>query len=285
MSNATMNVRTMMIALMLAGMAAAQAATGAMDQGSTSSPASANTVSASGQARVADKFAAPFVTLAGSRENAVALATALRNGSTATLTYTTIAADGTTMTTTVEITPPTKPMGRGNVSHSLALAQFALNQEDIPNPTGAQLRTALEGGTTMTADGRSVTFAGVLQQRADGMGFGRIAQSYGTTMGAVNRGIKAPATPDVMTTTAGGSNNSPSVTASNVASAPSVAAGRGLTTAAGTAAGAGQVCQGAHYGGGRSWSHDGGRCRPRCQGAHDGGRCNQSRRPAWNSDC
>ena len=182
--------------------------------------------------------------MAGSRENAVALATALRNSSTATLTYTTIAEDGTTMTTTVEITPPTKPMGWGNVSHSLALAQFALNQEGISNPTGAQLRTALEGGTTMTADGRSVNFAGVLQQRADGMGFGRIAQSYGTTMGAVNRGIKAPATSDAMTTTAGGANSSPSVTASNVASAPSVAAGRGLTTAAGTAAGAGQGAKG-----------------------------------------
>ena len=236
MSEPTMNVRATMFALMLGGMAAAQATVGATDQGSTSSPASANTVSAPGQARVADKFAVPFITLAGSRENAVALSTALRNGSTATLTYTSIAADGTTMTTMVEITTPTKPMGWGNVSHSLALARFALNQEGISNPTGAQLRAALDGGTIMTADGRSLTFAGVLQQRADGMGFGRIAQSYGTTMGAVNRGIKASATSDEMTTTAVGS-SSPTVTAPKVASAPSVAAGRGLTTAAGTAAG------------------------------------------------
>ena len=132
MNNPIMNVRAMMIALMLAGMAATQATADATDQGSTSSPASANIVSASGQARVADKFAAPFVTLAGSRENAVALATALRNGSTATLTYTAIAADGTTTTTMVEITPPTKPMGWGNVSHSLALAQFALNRKAFP---------------------------------------------------------------------------------------------------------------------------------------------------------
>jgi len=238
MSKSITNVRAMILALTLAGMAAAQGATGATDQWSASSPASANTVSAPGEARGADKFAAPFVTLAGSRENAVALTTALRNGSTATLTYTAIAADGTATTTMVEITPPTKPMGWGNVSHSLALAQFALNQEGISNPTGAQLRTALEGGTTMTADGRSVTFAGVLQQRADGMGFGRIAQSYGTTMGAVNRGIKASATSDAMMTTGGRPSGSPSITAPNVASAPSVAAGRGLTTAAGAGQGA-----------------------------------------------
>ncbi len=145
---------------------------------------------------------------------------------------------------TVEITPPTKPMGWGNVSHSLALAQVALNQQGITNPTGAELRAALDGGTIMTADGRSVTFAGVLQQRADGMGFGRIAQSYGTTMGAVNRGIKAPATSVAMTTTAVGPKSSPSVTASKAASAPGVAAGRGLTTAAGTAAGAAHGAKG-----------------------------------------
>ena len=244
MSNPTMNLRATMIALMLAGMAAAQAIAGETDQGTPSSPAIATTAFSPGQSRVADKFAAPFVTVTGSRENAVALATALRNGSSATLTYPSIAADGTTTTTTVEITPPTKPMGWGNVSHSLALAQVALNQQGITNPTGAELRAALDGGTIMTADGRSVTFAGVLQQRADGMGFGRIAHSYGTTMGAVNRGIKAPATSVAMTTTAGGPKSSTSVTAPKAASAPGVAAGRGVTTAAGTAAGAGRGAKG-----------------------------------------
>ncbi len=70
-----------------------------------------------GQTHVASKFAAPFVTLAGSRENAVALATALRTGSTATLTYTSIAQDPANpamrTTTIVTITPPTKTDGLG----------------------------------------------------------------------------------------------------------------------------------------------------------------------------
>ena len=156
MNNPTMNLRATTIALILAGMAPAQAIAGETDQGIPSSPAAATTAFPPGQSRVADKFAAPFVTVAGSRENAVALATTLRNGSTATLTYTSIAADGTTTTTTVDITPPTKPMGWGNVSHSLALAQVALNQQGITNPTGAELqRGAGMAAAITTADGRT----------------------------------------------------------------------------------------------------------------------------------
>jgi len=243
MSKWPMRTCATMVALLSAGMAAAQTTVGIGDQVNTSSPISATAVASPGQARVADKFAAPFVTLAGSRENAVALASALRNGATATLTYTSIAADGTTTTTTVLIVPQTKPMGWGNVSHSLALAQFALNQAGISNPTGAQLQVALQGGSFTTADGRTVTLAGVLQQRADGMGWGRIAQSYGTTMGAVNRGIKAPTTA-IAAATPVVPKPAPNVTAPKVTSAHSAAAARGLTTAAGTAAGTGQGAKG-----------------------------------------
>jgi len=240
-----MNIWAMMIALTFTGVAAAQT-TGATNPGqtigttaplTTSSSTSNTALSSPGQTRVADKFATPFVTLAGSRENAVALATALRTGSPAILTYTSTAANGTITTTTVTITPTTKPMGWGNVSHSLALAQFALNQAGISNPTGAQLQTALLGGTITTADGKTVALAGVLQQRADGMGWGRIAQSYGTTMGAVNRGIKAPMAGVAMTTPV-----APCTTVS--ATGQGASPTRGLTTAGGTAAGAGPSTKG-----------------------------------------
>src|SRR5260370_269144 len=89
--------------------------------------------------------------LAGSQENAVALANALRTGSPATLTYTSTDANGKPTTTTATITPPTKPMGWGNVSHSLALTQFALNQAGITNPTSAELQAALQGNSITTA--------------------------------------------------------------------------------------------------------------------------------------
>ena len=199
--------------------------------------------------RVADKFAAPFVMLAGSQENAIALANALRTGTPATLTYTALATDGTTTTTTVTITPPTKPMGWGNVSHSLALAQFALKQQGIANPTGAQLQAALQGGSVTTADGNTINFAGVLQQRADGNGWGRIAQSYGTTLGAVNRGIKAPpntvaATATVVAPKAHGVTAAPGLTTAAGRPVSANQGSKGLTTASGTTVGASQGSKG-----------------------------------------
>jgi hypothetical protein len=218
MNNPPMDIRATMIALMLAVVAMAATA--------------ATAVASPGQARVADKFAAPFVTMAGSQENAIALANALRTGTPATLTYTSPAADGRSTITTVTITPPTRPMGWGNVSHSLALAQFALRQAGITNPTGAQLQAALQGGSVTTADGKTVTFTGVLQQRADGVGWGRIAQSYGTTMGAVNRGIKVPATTIAANTTVA------TPKADGLAVAP------GITTVAGTTVSASQGAKG-----------------------------------------
>jgi len=257
MNNPPMKIRATMIALTLAGVATATIATGTANASST--PAA---TTAPGQVRVAGKFAAPYVTLAGSQANAIALANALRTGTPATLTYlsvapdnvttipdnmttmtpggmtaipdnmTTIAPGGMTTVTTVTITPPTRPMGWGNVSHSLALAQFALAQAGITNPTGAQLQAALQGGSVTTADGKTVAFAGVLQQRADGMGWGRIAQSYGTTLGAVNHGIKAPATTVAVTPT----DVTPKV--------QPVTPARGLTTAAGTTTGANQSDKG-----------------------------------------
>jgi len=225
---------TLVVALALAGTSAAQTTTGTTDPHAASAGTTVTTaVPPPGQARVADKFAAPFITMAGSPENAVALANALRTGTAASLTYTSVDAKGVATTTTLTITPPTKPMGWGNVSHSLALAQFALNQAGITQPTGAQLQTALLGGSFTTADGKTIVLAGVLQQRADGMGWGRIAQSYGTTMGAVNRGIKAPAT--VVAT------STPTATPS---ATPKAASARGVTTAGGTAASSGHGAKG-----------------------------------------
>ena len=240
MSKHVMRHCAVMVALALCANAAATTT----DYSTTSS---ATTPATTGQTSVAGKVAHPFVTLAGSQENAVALANALRTGTPATLTYTSTDANGQPATTTTMITPPTKPMGWGNVSHSLALAQFALNKAGITDPTSAELQTALQGGSIMTADGKTVTFAGVLQQRADGMGWGRIAQSYGTTMGSVNRSIKAPAaaiaatsnTASKATTTVSASKVTTSTGITTADGARVSAPGRGLTTAVGTSGGHG----------------------------------------------
>jgi hypothetical protein len=211
---------------------------------------------APGQLAVANRIAGRFATVAGSQENALALAIALRTGTAATLTTTSTDASGATVTTTTTMTPPTKPMGWGNVSHSLALAQTALAKAGVANPTSTDLQAALLGGTVTAADGTSATVTGVLEQRAGGMGWGQIAKTYGTTMGAVNRGVTAAAPPPTSTastapTTAVGAPTTKGFTtaASAPPSSPGVvtasgggngqALGRGIVTATGSSAGPG----------------------------------------------
>ncbi|MGH8831327.1 MAG: hypothetical protein ACREXV_09555 [Polaromonas sp.] len=80
--------------------------------------------------------------------------------------------------------PATSTMGYGNVNIALSLAQTALAKEGITNPTPAQLAAALNGGTITTAKG-TVSMAGVLGQRSQGMGWGQIAKSMGVNLGSI----------------------------------------------------------------------------------------------------
>ena len=104
-----------------------------------------------------------YTDLAGSEENASSLVSGLRDGKPATLTM-----DGTPHT----FTPPTGPMGWGNVDHALALAALSLEKQGITDPTPAQLDGALTE---------------VLNQRAAGQGWGQIAQGMGVKLGDVKR--------------------------------------------------------------------------------------------------
>ena len=227
----------------------------------------------SGQMRVADKTASSFITLAGSRDNAVALVTALRNGTAVTLASTTTGTGtgtttgtgtgtgttagtgtGTGTSTATTFTPPTGKMGWGNVFISLALAQNALAQAGITHPTSAQLQAALTGGDVVGVDGKTVTLKGVLQLRADGMGWGQIAQAYGTRLGPVVSSIKSAnrqiavagtsptstqtASVSTKTTAAGGVKSSKGLTTASATPAGSAGA-KGLTTATGAVSGTG----------------------------------------------
>jgi hypothetical protein len=109
-----------------------------------------------------------YTALAGSTENATSLVTGLREGKEVTLTRD---------TTTETFTPPTGKMGYGNVDHALALAEASLAKRGVEDPTLAQLETAVME---------------VLQMRADGMGWGRIAQDLGFKLGDVKRSDRAP---------------------------------------------------------------------------------------------
>jgi len=122
----------------------------------------------------ADRLIQKYTPLAGSEDNAKSLVTGLRDGTEVKL------SSGTTSTS---FTSPTGKMGFGNVNIALSLAEASLKQQGITNPTSEQLQGALMG---------------VLQQRADGKGWGQIANSMGFKLGEVVRPERPekPARPD-----------------------------------------------------------------------------------------
>lgn len=119
---------------------------------------------------------ARYKELAGSKQNATSLVTGLRDGKEVRLT---------SGRTTETFTPPTGKMGYGNIDNALALAQESLADQGITKPTPAQLEAALMGDPNLKLDG-------ILQMRAEGKGWGQIAQSLGFKLGEVKRPAIVP---------------------------------------------------------------------------------------------
>jgi hypothetical protein len=121
----------------------------------------------------------------------------LRNGQ-----WTTTTTDPkTNATTTTTEALPTGKMGFGNVKISLALAQESLRQQNITQPTSEQLHTALVGGQMVPGDSTTTT-TGILQMRAEGMGWGQIAQKYNVKLGQLMSGKQPASTTTTSTTSA-----------------------------------------------------------------------------------
>ena len=131
--------------------------------------AAALTLGAPAAAQNSQQLVERYTDLAGSQQNSHALVTGLRDSMPFTLT------NGKTSTT---IDPPTRKMGYGNVDNALALTQATLQKQGITNPTPEQLRNSL---------------IGVLGQRADGKGWGQIANSMGFRLGELKRDAHATA--------------------------------------------------------------------------------------------
>jgi hypothetical protein len=124
-----------------------------------------------------------YTTLAGSKQNAASLVTGLRDGKQV------VFDRGTARERS--LTPPSGKMGYGNIDNALALAEASLNQQGIAKPTPAQLEAALMGGSVTTATGKTVKLEGILRMRAEGKGWGQIANSLGFKLGDVKRSDKA----------------------------------------------------------------------------------------------
>lgn len=120
------------------------------------------------------RTASGFVDLAGSDDNILALAYALREGVGARLTFPTDP-ESSAVPDTVLIDPPTGKMDWNDVKMALMLARDALQRYGIVRPTGDQLYAVLIGGEAPAANGSTLSFRGVLTMRADGMNWGAIA--------------------------------------------------------------------------------------------------------------
>jgi len=131
-----------------------------------------------------NRLVAKFTSFAGSATNAQVLVNGLRNDTPVTLQATT------PMTPNVTFTPPTAPMGFGNINIALSLARAELASQGITQPTPAQIQTALLGGKLTTASG-TTGLPGVLTLRSEGNGWGEIAHATGTRLGEVVRSDKA----------------------------------------------------------------------------------------------
>jgi hypothetical protein len=110
-------------------------------------------------------------------------------------------------------------MGYGNITRAIDLAQRQLAAQGITDPTPSQLQTALMGGTITTSNG-TVTYAGVLQLRSSGMGWGQIAHTIGVHPG-LGKASTASTSATGVATAAGGR-----VSASGKSSASQSAAGK-----------------------------------------------------------
>ena len=237
----TIRLLTGSILIALAPLAPAQTAADVDTQATLLDTTAANR----GQTQVATRIATSFTNLAGSMDNALALVRALRNGTAVTLTTPpTGTGTGTTPPpTSTSFTPPTGKMGWGNAFIALALAQDSLTRAGILKPTAEQLQAALLGGDVTLADGTSVTLKGVLQMRADGIGWGQIAHASGTKLGPVVSAIKSAHVKVAALPTSGAT-----TTAATTGATPKkteAPTSKGLVTASGASA-SGGVASGDH---------------------------------------
>ena len=182
-----------------------------------------------------DKLIARFSTFAGSEDNAASLVNGLRTGSEITLAGSNSSGSA---SESVTFTSPTKPTGYGNIRIALSLAEAQLASEGITQPTPQQLQTALMGDMSgATAQTTSQT-QGILQMRASGMGWGRIANAMGFKLGTVMSG-RVPAS--TAATTAQPGTDSGTVTAAGATAGASSnsrsARSSGIVTANGRPAG------------------------------------------------
>lgn len=197
-----------------------------------------------GGTRVQQHISEDFSAFAGSESNARSLVTGLRSGGPITLT----SAGGAGATAlaqgagTLRFTPPTRPMGYGNIYLALSLAKQQLAAQGIPNPTPQQLQLTLMGGTVISGNPpQTQTVQGVLQLRSQGMGWGQIANNYGVKLGSVVGSMKS-----ANQRLSGVSSATPGASSGTASTTTAIATGAGIRNAAGAPVQTGAANVGIH---------------------------------------
>jgi hypothetical protein len=151
-------------------------------------PAEVTEIETAAPKEAAARVSASFEALAGSEDNAVKLVEGLRAGSEITLTT---EIDGQAVQRTFQ--PVTGEQGYGEVLLSLSLAERELAKAGVTDPTPAQLEAALNGGVITVGTGETVQtleLAGVLNLRAEGLGWGQVARELDLNLGEVVSGVR-----------------------------------------------------------------------------------------------
>lgn len=162
---------------------ARNAAAGDLDSQSRLLDAAAASRSA---ASVAEEIGSRYAALAGSRENAVKLARGLASGKVIALRT----PDAYGNPSLIAFDLPSGGMSWGDVQAALALTQATLARAGIRQPTGAEVHAALLGGTIRKPNGAAAELPGVVQMRASGSDWTRVAHRAGTAPEALSRTLE-----------------------------------------------------------------------------------------------
>ena len=121
----------------------------------------------------AQRVAARFVKLAGSEDNAVALALALHHGVPVQIVA---AGDDGALPDAITVETPTGPMSWHDVRIALLHAQDVLLRAGMTRATPAALQAALVGGEVDSPSQGRIVVRGVLQMRVEGLSWVDIAR-------------------------------------------------------------------------------------------------------------
>jgi hypothetical protein len=186
--------------LLTALLGAGSLAAGTDAQDAATSTAARAAVS-SGEPQAQIRLVGEFSAFAGSDANARSLVAGIRQATEITLTA---PGAGGQPGTATRLVPPTRPMDYGNIRVALVLAREQLAQLGITQPTPGQIKAVLTGGGIASrTNGRAASpflHPGLLQMRADGMSWAKIAGTMGITLAQAKDGrvrqASAAASPD-----------------------------------------------------------------------------------------